>query len=391
MKIITAIGNPEINEKLKLEKKYEVIGRDIQYQEGILEILEEKEDIEILLISNNLPEEIEFKILISKIINLNKNLDIIVFLREKDEEIELFLNSKKIYKIYYLKNYKAFFNNLNSLETSKEEISKNIEDFKNMIIEQGKFLESNNIIQENRILKNNKSIDEKNIIRNKSYLSRGRIISISGVYGSGKSIISIIIAKYLNKYKKVLLVDSDIFNYSINTILGITKTKYEKNQSKIFNNVSKYEENLYILNLYKNNLENVNYTYIVDLFENLREEFDFIIIDTSADLDSSQNNIIFSISDKVIVLIEPNLSEVKKSNLYLEKIIKDFEVPKNKINIIFNKINKYKISNRVLKEIYSEINIIGEINYSEKYNLIINKNIFKEIDLYENIFEKLLE
>lgn len=391
MKIITAIGNPEINEKLKLEKKYEVIGRDIQYQEGILEILEEKEDIEILLISNNLPEEIEFKILISKIINLNKNLDIIVFLREKDEEIELFLNSKKIYKIYYLKNYKAFFNNLNSLETSKEEISKNIEDFKNMIIEQGKFLESNNIIQENRILKNNKSIDEKNIIRNKSYLSRGRIISISGVYGSGKSIISIIIAKYLNKYKKVLLVDSDIFNYSINTILGITKTKYEKNQSKIFNNVSKYEENLYILNLYKNNLENVNYTYIVDLFENLREEFDFIIIDTSADLDSSQNNIIFSISDKVIVLIEPNLSEVKKSNLYLEKIIKDFEVQKNKINIIFNKINKYKISNRVLKEIYSEINIIGEINYSEKYNLIINKNIFKEIDLYENIFEKLLE
>lgn len=391
MKIITAIGNPEINEKLKLEKKYEVIGRDIQYQEGILEILEEKEDIEILLISNNLPEEIEFKILISKIINLNKNLDIIVFLREKDEEIELFLNSKKIYKIYYLKNYKAFFNNLNSLETSKEEISKNIEDFKNMIIEQGKFLESNNIIQENRILKNNKSIDEKNIIRNKSYLSRGRIISISGVYGSGKSIISIIIAKYLNNYKKVLLVDSDIFNYSINTILGITKTKYEKNQSKIFNNVSKYEENLYILNLYKNNLENVNYTYIVDLFENLREEFDFIIIDTSADLDSSQNNIIFSISDKVIVLIEPNLSEVKKSNLYLEKIIKDFEVPKNKINIIFNKINKYKISNRVLKEIYSEINIIGEINYSEKYNLIINKNIFKEIDLYENIFEKLLE
>lgn len=391
MKIITAIGNPEINEKLKLEKKYEVIGRDIQYQEGILEILEEKEDIEILLISNNLPEEIEFKILISKIINLNKNLDIIVFLREKDEEIELFLNSKKIYKIYYLKNYKAFFNNLNSLETSKEEISKNIEDFKNMIIEQGKFLESNNIIQENRILKNNKSIDEKNIIRNKSYLSRGRIISISGVYGSGKSIISIIIAKYLNKYKKVLLVDSDIFNYSINTILGITKTKYEKNQSKIFNNVSKYEENLYILNLYKNNLENVNYTYIVDLFENLREEFDFIIIDTSADLDSSQNNIIFSISDKVIVLIEPNLSEVKKSNLYLEKIIKDFEVPKNKINIIFNKINKYKISNRVLKEIYSEINIIGEINYSEKYNLIINKNIFKEINLYENIFEKLLE
>jgi len=71
-------------------------------------------------------------------------------------------------------------------------------------------------------------------------------------------------------------------------------------------------------------------------------------------------------SSKIVTLIEPNLSEVKKSNIFLEKIIRDFEVDISKLNIIFNKINKYKIATRILKEIYSEINILGEIEYNEK-------------------------
>lgn len=39
-KIITAIGNEEINKKLKQINLFNVIGYDIQYQEGILEVLE---------------------------------------------------------------------------------------------------------------------------------------------------------------------------------------------------------------------------------------------------------------------------------------------------------------------------------------------------------------
>ena len=40
MKIITALENPKTNEKLKKETKFEIIGNDIQYQEGVIEILE---------------------------------------------------------------------------------------------------------------------------------------------------------------------------------------------------------------------------------------------------------------------------------------------------------------------------------------------------------------
>lgn len=399
MKVITAIGIPEINEKLKNKDGYDVVGKDIQYQEGILEILEERDDIDTILISNNLPEEMNFNILISKIINLKEKIEIIVFLKEKDEIIEMFLNSKKIYKIYYLENYEMFFANLNS-NMSNADISKNIEDFKKIIME-----EKNNNFEEKRIASKTKSFEIVNKLRKskeQKYISeiknekksRGKVISLSGVHGCGKSITSIILAKYLSKKNRVILIDFDILNNSINTILGISKSPEISDINELQKGIVKYEENFYILTAidkFIKNFDKTNYYWVVDIFENLKHEFDYIIVDTEADTKTNKNSNIYANSNEIIYLIEPNLSEVKKSNLYLEKILKDFEIEASKINIIFNKSNKNKISDRVLSEIYSEINIIGEIEYSEKYNLIINKNIYKEMNIYENIFEKLLE
>ena len=136
MKIITATGIPEINERLKKETNFEVIGKDIQYQEGILEILEEKRDIEGVILSNNLIIEMEFNLLISRILEINKDIEIVVFLKEKDDKIEIFLNSNEIYKIYYLDNYEMFFLGLKNKEMSNKDIKKNIEDFKKIIYQE---------------------------------------------------------------------------------------------------------------------------------------------------------------------------------------------------------------------------------------------------------------
>lgn len=379
MKVVTATGIPEINDRLKAQNEYEVIGRDIQYQEGILELLEEREDIELVIVSNNLPEEMNFNILISKIINMKENIEIIVILKEKDENIEMFLNSKKIYKIYYLDNYEIFFMSLKNT-MSNTTIAKNIEDFKKIILEEKKEIRDENINIE-------KLYYEK-------YLSRAKCISILGVPGSGKSVISILLAKYLSKYNRVLLIDFDFFNKSISTILGIKQTPNNFNKTDLSNLIVKYEKNLEILaslDVFIKSFEIKNYTYIVDIFENLKNDYDFIIIDTSSNSTLEERKIIFSNSTELLFLIEPNLSEIKKSNLYLEKIIKDFDIDPLKINIVFNKTNKYKISENVLKEIYSGEKIIGEISYSDKYNLLINKNIFKGSNEYENVFEKLLK
>ena len=48
-KIITAIGNPKINEELKKEINFEIIGKDIQYREAIIEILEKNNKINFII------------------------------------------------------------------------------------------------------------------------------------------------------------------------------------------------------------------------------------------------------------------------------------------------------------------------------------------------------
>ena len=116
MNVITAIGNPILNEKLKNVKDVNVIGKDIQYQEGILEILDSREDIDVVIVSDILPDEYGFYNLINQIIRIKEEIEIIVFLEEKNSDIENFLNSKNIYKIYYLNeiNINNFINNFNA-------------------------------------------------------------------------------------------------------------------------------------------------------------------------------------------------------------------------------------------------------------------------------------
>ena len=41
-KIITAINNPKLNEQLKQLNQYKIVAPDIQYQDGIFEILEKE-------------------------------------------------------------------------------------------------------------------------------------------------------------------------------------------------------------------------------------------------------------------------------------------------------------------------------------------------------------
>ena len=92
-KIITAINNPIINEKLKKEK-IEVIGKDIQYKEGILEILENNKEINFILIDEKLPGEIKNDELINKIKKTNKNIEIIFFIKKENKKNAI-INEKK--------------------------------------------------------------------------------------------------------------------------------------------------------------------------------------------------------------------------------------------------------------------------------------------------------
>ena len=92
------------------------------------------------------------------------------------------------------------------------------------------------------------------------------------------------------------------------------------------------------------------------------------------------------LSDKIIYLFEPNLIELQKANLNLESYINDLKIDSNKIKLILNKSNKYKIDKNILTSVFSEYEIIGDVEYSEMLNLVINKMVINELAV--NFFEK---
>lgn len=126
IKIITAINNPNLNEELIKENNIKIIGRDIQYKEGILELLENNIEIDYIIVDEKLPGEIEINKLIEKIIEKNKKIKIIITIK-KDNKNKIKLNNKKIIKIYYEKNINLnFLKNYNNCKNlSEKNILKN--------------------------------------------------------------------------------------------------------------------------------------------------------------------------------------------------------------------------------------------------------------------------
>ena len=137
-KILTAINNSALNEKLKKENIAEIIGRDIQYKEGIIEILEKNKNIDLIIISENLPGEITIENLIENINKINEKIKIIYILEKENIELEKKLNKYYIYNIYY--NNKITLNelikNIKEKELKNEkELQEEIEILKNMLKE----------------------------------------------------------------------------------------------------------------------------------------------------------------------------------------------------------------------------------------------------------------
>ena len=100
-KIITAIDNPKLNEELRKEKNLKIIGKDIQYKEAILEILEEDNNIDLIIMSEKIIGEIKIEKLIEKIKIINEKIKIIFILEKENIYLEKILIKNNILDIYY--------------------------------------------------------------------------------------------------------------------------------------------------------------------------------------------------------------------------------------------------------------------------------------------------
>ena len=350
-KIVTAIGNSEVNEQLK-DENLEVLCGDILYKEGILEFLEDNKNIDYIIINDELSENIKLSELLEKIKEINNK-------------------QKNILNIIFKK------------DSVYSKVTLPINDFFN--------------------------------VRTKD----GRIISILGPNGVGKSIFSITLANNIID-KKILIIDFDAFNDSIYNLLGIKKEKnfkiQEKNNiifQKNYNNSEKnsknykkinnvYNEKDFEINKFiiksKYNIDllsginiifNLNYQIspnkLINIIDNLKREYDYIIIDTASDYLLEYTSEIIKISENIIFISGSNLLEIKKTQKLLDIYVEQYNIQKEKINIIFNKWTKNSIDDGVLKELFRSYNILGKIKLSDYYDLAINRNNIKNKQIEKNI------
>ena len=431
-KIITAIGDKKLNEELKKYENIEILTLDIPYKEGILEVLENEKNIDILIFNEEIDGQIEFEDLIDTIKLINKNIEIIVILRENNLEKIKYLNNKKINKIFLKENFN--FNNIINLIFEENKIQKNnINNINNINNLENNFYENkkNNLnynlkkIEEKNINNNIKNIEEnylnnlyeknkykinknklkiknkkenkiqkiinkiKNIFKRKKITKK--IIAITGIGGVGKSIFTVQLANaFCNEKNKILIIDFDLLNSCIHTLFGVNK--YPKN---IKENLDNYE---FIKNLCeeKNNIKKLiikinnkinlisgidlllkNKNEIYEIIQNLNNEYNIILIDTETD-NNEYNNLIMKFSDEIIFLIEANLIQIKKSINLLNNYTNNFNIENKKINIINNKKANDSVDEIILKNIFSEYNFLGNIFFNKNYNKLINKNMNKK-------------
>lgn len=343
IKIITALNNPEVNYELNKEKNIEIVGKNIFYKEGILEILEKEKNINYIIIDYNLPGEITTEEIINKIKKINKRIKIITLI--KKQENKNIKNSKKL--IYY----------------EKIDLSK----IKNLIFNNEK---NNPIKNENKKEIINK--DKKNELNNKT--NNNKIINFIGNSKSGKTILIYLLTNILsNNGYKILIVEMDKYKrdlselYYRNNHKNVDIILYEKiNKKSDIDNKNKIDEKL--LNKY-------DYIFIENLIINYK-----IIENKYLKLNNKKFNMYN------ILVVKPNLLDIKE-NINI--------INKNKIynyKILINNYNKYSISEEIIKNIFKNKTIIKKINYNSEFEKIINDKINKKIekkykDLYR-IFQK---
>ena len=192
---------------------------------------------------------------------------------------------------------------------------------------------------------------------------------------------------------KILIIDFDILNNSLHTILGIKKYP-EKIKNKIKNNnlldEIKIEDLIIKINNKLDLISGINLLFdskykissikIKNILEKLRKIYEIIIIDTSSECFFDYTKEIIKNSNVNIFITEANLLEIKKAKNLLNIYINDWNIPQNNFNILFNKYNENSIDISILKNIFSGFSILGKLDINSKYNLLINKNNINSLE-----------
>ena len=366
IKILVALDNKEIKEKLNIKYGNKVYNYDFSYKEDVIEYLKRYSDDYIILTRLDLPGNISYKDYILNLKNLSNNSKLVIILNKLNIDDRKFLYANEIFNI---------------IEGNEIDID----------------VIYNQIETEDKVV-------YKTIYKQPNENNTKRSIAVLGTNGAGKSFVSYLIANSIAKYTKkdVALISMDSKN-SCQEILGnINCIDYET--SEYINEISKNEENVekYVnqSNYYKNlcyiisknnyNQKNNNNINIKKFIENLEIKYNYVVFDTSTCYLNTDVSQLIDWVDEIIFVINPNYISLKQAKFLLDFLSNSLNVKNNKIKVVVNKIGEFSLDIRQIKSILKLDNKIMNIKYLKMVEGYINGIIYDNVfchKLQERLFE----
>lgn len=366
IKILVALDNNEIKEKLNIKYGNKVYNYDFSYKEDVIEYLKRYSDDYIILTRLDLPGNISYKEYILSLKKLSNKSKIVIILNKLNIDDRKFLYANEIFNI---------------IEGNEIDID----------------VIYNQIETEDKVV-------YKTIYKKPNENNTRRSIAVLGTNGAGKSFVSYLIANIIAKYTKkdVALISMDSKN-SCQEILGnINCIDYET--SEYINEISKNEENVekYVnqSNYYKNlwyiisknnyNQKNNNNINIKKFIENLENKYNYVVFDTSTCYLNTDVSQLIDWVDEIIFVINPNYISLKQAKFLLDFLSNSLNVKNNKIKIVVNKIGEFSLDIRQIKSILKLDNKILNIKYLKMVEGYINGIIYDNVfchKLQERLFE----
>ena len=366
IKILVALDNKEIKEKLNIKYGNKVYNYDFSYKEDVIEYLKRYSDDYIILTRLDLSGNISYKEYILSLKNLSNKSKIVIIVNKLNIDDRKFLYANEIFNI---------------IEGNEIDID----------------VIYNQIETEDKVV-------YKTIYKQPNENNTKRSIAVLGTNGAGKSFVSYLIANSIAKYTKkdVALISMDSKN-SCQEILGnINCIDYET--SEYINEISKNEENVekYVnqSNYYKNlwyiisknnyNQKNNNNINIKKFIENLENKYNYVVFDTSTCYLNTDVSQLIDWVDEIIFVINPNYISLKQAKFLLDFLSNSLNVKNNKIKVVVNKIGEFSLDIRQIKSILKLDNKIMNIKYLKMVEGYINGIIYDNVfchKLQERLFE----
>lgn len=365
--IITAMGNPTLNNELKKYSEYDVISEDLFYQDAVLDFLE-VEDADILTLSGVLQGQWELYEFIDKIRKINNRIRIIIIMDELDSDIKCELLERGILDIYLddTVEIEDIIEAINREEPIREKLKKSIV-----------------------TVKEESATYDYSPIKIVKECQKQEVITISGVNGSGKSTIAFNLSKALSNKtnSRILVIDLDTLSGNIDELFDINKIpqnievlidmdkkcglnyaadliKKGRFDSNVFDEIVIHDEKIDILtgntSLYYCQ-EVLNEEIYEKILESAKEKYDFIIIDTSSNIFLDSTKWSLQKASKILFVIENNYLNIKKCTQFFNIVVKGWGIWKEKISLIINKESLNGLEQELVEKILEEYKVIGKI------------------------------